>query len=121
MPPSASSSGAPSNSSGNGRMVSSSTVMETSGTATSIAVAASASDTAGPPRWNTRAPSRAARAAAIEAAVPGVSITVDEETILPFPEEFDGAPLDEALGGVSWTPLEAGVSATVDRLRAVPA
>ncbi len=60
-------------------------------------------------------------AAAIEAAAPGVSITVDEATILPFPEEFDGAPLDEALGGIEWTPLQEGVSATVERLRAVRA
>jgi UDP-glucuronate 4-epimerase len=60
-------------------------------------------------------------AAAIEAAVPDVSIAVDEDTILPFPEEFDGAPLDEALGGISWTPLGAGVNATVERLRAVRA
>jgi len=60
-------------------------------------------------------------AAAIEAVVPGVSITVDEDTILPFPEEFDGAPLDEALGGIAWTPLQEGVSATVERLRAVRA
>jgi UDP-glucuronate 4-epimerase len=60
-------------------------------------------------------------AAAIEAAVPDVSITVDKDTILPFPEEFDGAPLDEALGGISWTPLQAGVNATVERLRAVRA
>ena len=47
-------------------------------------------------------------AAAIEEAAPGVSISVDEETILPFPEEFDGAPLDEALGGIEWTPLQDG-------------
>ena len=60
-------------------------------------------------------------AAAIESAVPGVSITVDENTILPFPEEFDGEPLDAALGGIAWTPLEEGVSATVERLRAVRA
>jgi len=60
-------------------------------------------------------------AAAIEVAVPDASITVDEDTILPFPEEFDGAPLDEALGGISWTPLEDGVRATVERLRAVRA
>ena len=60
-------------------------------------------------------------AAAIEAAVPDVSITVDEATVLPFPEEFDGAPLEEALGGIEWTPLEEGVSATVERLRAVRA
>jgi hypothetical protein len=50
-----------------------------------------------------------------------VSIAVDEETILPFPEEFDGAALAEALGGISWTPLLEGVRATVDRLRAAPA
>ena len=60
-------------------------------------------------------------AAAIEVAVPDVSITVDEDTILPFPEEFDGAPLDVALGGISWTPLPEGVRATVERLRAVRA
>ena len=46
---------------------------------------------------------------------------VDEDTILPFPEEFDGAPLEEALGGIEWTPLQEGVSATVERLRAVRA
>ncbi len=60
-------------------------------------------------------------AAAIEEAAPGVSITVDESTILPFPEEFDGAPLDAALGGISWTPLREGVRATVERLRAARA
>jgi UDP-glucuronate 4-epimerase len=60
-------------------------------------------------------------ASAIEDVEPGVSITVDEETLLPFPEEFDGAPLDAALGGISWTPLADGVSATVERLRAARA
>ena len=60
-------------------------------------------------------------AAAIEAVAPDVSITVDEETLLPFPEEFDGAPLAAALGGIDWTPLADGVSATVERLRAVRA
>jgi nucleoside-diphosphate-sugar epimerase len=57
-------------------------------------------------------------AATIEEVAPGVSITVDEETVLPFPPEFDGGPLDDALGGVSWTPLREGVAATVERLRA---
>jgi nucleoside-diphosphate-sugar epimerase len=60
-------------------------------------------------------------AAAIEAAAPGVSVSVDEETILPFPEEFDGGPLEAALGGISWTPLADGVAATVERLRTVRA
>jgi UDP-glucuronate 4-epimerase len=60
-------------------------------------------------------------ASAIEAAAPGVAIGVDEETKLPFPEEFDGGPLEEALGPISWTPLEEGVRATIERLRAVRA
>jgi nucleoside-diphosphate-sugar epimerase len=56
-------------------------------------------------------------AAAIEAAS-GTSVNVDESNRLPFPDEFDGAPLDEALGGISWTPLETGVAQTIERLRA---
>jgi UDP-glucuronate 4-epimerase len=62
----------------------------------------------------------AAAAAAIEDAA-GTTVTVDESNLLPFPEEFDGGPLDEALGGISWTPLEQGVAATIERLRAAPA
>jgi UDP-glucuronate 4-epimerase len=56
-------------------------------------------------------------AAAIEDAT-GVHVDVDEETRLPFPEEFDGSALDDALGGISWTPLRTGVQETIDRLRA---
>jgi UDP-glucuronate 4-epimerase len=56
----------------------------------------------------------------IEAAAPGVTITVDEETILPFPDEFDGSELDLALGGISWTPLADGIRQTIDRLRGAP-
>ncbi len=59
-------------------------------------------------------------ALAIEAAAPGVSIRVDEGTILPFPEAFDGAPLEEAIGPIAWTPLADGVKRTIDRLRAAP-
>jgi nucleoside-diphosphate-sugar epimerase len=62
--------------------------------------------------------SLAETAAAIEAAAPEVTVTVDEETRLPFPEEFDGTPLDDAVGPISWTPLAAGVRETVDVLRA---
>jgi UDP-glucuronate 4-epimerase len=58
-------------------------------------------------------------ARAIEAAAPGVTIRVDEQTILPFPEEFDGASLEDAIGPIAWTPLAEGVRQTVDRLRAV--
>ena len=57
-------------------------------------------------------------ARAIEAAAPGVTIRVDEQTILPFPEEFDGAALEEAIGSIAWTPLAEGVRRTIDRLRA---
>lgn len=60
-------------------------------------------------------------AAAIEDAVPGVSITVDKDTLLPFPDEFDGSALEDAIGPVSWTPLRDGVRQTIDRLRAVRA
>jgi hypothetical protein len=47
-----------------------------------------------------------------------VTIRVDEQTILPFPEEFDGAPLEDAIGPIEWTPLGDGVKRTIDRLRA---
>jgi UDP-glucuronate 4-epimerase len=57
-------------------------------------------------------------ARAIEAASPGVTIGVDEQTILPFPEEFDGAPLEDAIGRITWTPLADGVRQTINRLRA---
>jgi UDP-glucuronate 4-epimerase len=51
--------------------------------------------------------------------VAGVSVAVDEETILPFPEEFDGSALDAAVGPIRWTPLDEGVRQTIERLRAV--
>jgi nucleoside-diphosphate-sugar epimerase len=56
----------------------------------------------------------------IEAAASGVTIEVDEETLLPFPEEFDGTALEEAIGPLSRTPLAEGVRLTIDRLRAAP-
>jgi nucleoside-diphosphate-sugar epimerase len=62
--------------------------------------------------------SLAETAHAIEAAAPGVTIDVDEETLLPFPEEFDGEPLQAAIGPLGWTPLADGVRRTIDRLRA---
>ena len=60
-------------------------------------------------------------ARAIEEAAPGVTVSVETGNILPFPEEFDGAELDRAVGPISWTPLAEGVRRTVERLRAVPA
>jgi UDP-glucuronate 4-epimerase len=56
-------------------------------------------------------------ARAIEEAA-AVSVVVDEETILPFPEEFDGSALDAAIGPIRWTPLAEGVRGTIARLRA---
>jgi UDP-glucuronate 4-epimerase len=50
----------------------------------------------------------------------GVRVEVDESTILPFPEEFDGAALEGAVGPISWTPLAEGVRQTIDRLRDAP-
>jgi nucleoside-diphosphate-sugar epimerase len=84
-----------------------------------IFVAAARAATEGARVFNLGGPAvrLAEAAAAIERAAPGVTVTVDEETILPFPEEFDGAPLEEALGPVTWTPLGEGVAATVARLR----
>ena len=62
--------------------------------------------------------SQAEVAAAIERAAPGVSVEVDEETLLPFPEDFDGSALEQAIGPIAWTPLDEGVAPTIERLRA---
>lgn len=59
-------------------------------------------------------------AAAIEAAAPGVTIGVDEETILPFPDEFDGSALETAIGPIAWAPLADGVKQTIETLQAAP-
>ena len=55
-------------------------------------------------------------AQAIEAAA-DVSCTVDESTLLPFPEEFANGTLEDVIGPISWTPLREGVRQTIDRLR----
>jgi nucleoside-diphosphate-sugar epimerase len=56
-------------------------------------------------------------AAAIERAAPGVSVSVDEGTRLPFPEDFDGTALEQVIGPIPWTPLDDGVAATIARFR----
>jgi nucleoside-diphosphate-sugar epimerase len=61
----------------------------------------------------------AAAARAIEEAA-SVSCTVDEDTLVPFPEEFDNGALEDVVGPISWTPLAEGVRLTIDRLRAWP-
>lgn len=87
-----------------------------------VFVAAARAATEGAPVFHLGGPAvtLAETAAAIEEAS-GTTVRVDEETLLPFPEEFDGAPLDAALGGIRWTPLEAGVRLTIERLRDAPA
>ena len=85
-----------------------------------VFIAAARAATEGARAFNLGGPAStiAEAARAIEAAAPGVTITVDEQTILPFPEEFDGAPLEDAIGPIAWTPLADGVKQTIDRLRA---
>lgn len=85
-----------------------------------VFIAAARAATEGARAFNLGGPAStlAEAARAIEAAAPGVTIRVDEQTILPFPEEFDGAPLEGAIGPIAWTPLADGVSQTIDRLRA---
>jgi len=87
-----------------------------------VFIAAARAATEGARAFNLGGPAStlAEAARAIEAAAPGVSIQVDEQTILPFPEEFDGAALEEAIGPIAWTPLADGVRQTIDRLRAAP-
>ena len=82
-------------------------------------IAAARAATEGSRAFNLGGPASTLAEAAreIEAAAPGVSIRVDEQTILPFPEEFDGAALEEAIGPIAWTPLADGVRQTIDRLK----
>jgi uncharacterized protein YbjT (DUF2867 family) len=61
-----------------------------------------------------------AETAAEIASASGTRVEVDEDTRLPFPDEFDGSALDEALGGITWTPLREGVQQTIATLRAAP-
>jgi UDP-glucuronate 4-epimerase len=85
-----------------------------------VFIAAARAATEGARAFNLGGPAStlAEAARAIEAAAPGVTIGVDEQTILPFPDEFDGAPLEDAVGPIAWTPLAEGVSQTIHRLRA---
>jgi UDP-glucuronate 4-epimerase len=85
-----------------------------------VFIAAARAATEGTRAFNLGGPASmlAEAARAIEAAAPGVTIGVDEQTILPFPDEFDGAPLEDAIGPIAWTPLADGVRQTIDRLRA---
>jgi nucleoside-diphosphate-sugar epimerase len=46
-----------------------------------------------------------------------VTCTVDEDTLLPFPDAFDNGELEDVVGPISWTPLAEGVRQTIDRLR----
>lgn len=59
---------------------------------------------------------------AIDAAVPGMAgqITFNPEALALAPH-VDEAPLEAAIGKLSWTPLEAGVRQTIDMFRAAAA
>jgi UDP-glucuronate 4-epimerase len=46
-----------------------------------------------------------------------VTCTVDEDTLLPFPDAFDNGDLEDVVGPISWTPLPEGVRQTIDRLK----
>jgi nucleoside-diphosphate-sugar epimerase len=61
--------------------------------------------------------------AAIEAAAPQArgTITFDEATILPFPEEFDAAPLASLIGPLPHTPLPQATAETVAAFRSLVA
>lgn len=59
---------------------------------------------------------------ALETAAPEIAGKITfEDKMLPFPEEMDDAPLIEAIGTLPYTPLEQGVSATIDTFRAAVA
>ncbi len=85
-----------------------------------VFIAAARAATEGARAFNLGGPAStlAEAARAIETAAPGVTIGVDEQTILPFPEEFDGSALEDAIGPIAWTPLADGVKQTIHRLRA---
>jgi nucleoside-diphosphate-sugar epimerase len=56
--------------------------------------------------------------AAIEAAASAARGTITfSDTALPFPEEYDAAPLAELIGPLPHTPLREAVAATVTRFR----
>jgi UDP-glucuronate 4-epimerase len=57
--------------------------------------------------------------AAIEAAAPASHGAISfADRALPFPEEYDAAPLVEVIGALPYTPLQEAVAATVARFRA---
>lgn len=56
--------------------------------------------------------------AAITAVAPESAGTITAETNqLPFPDEYDGAPLDKAIGEVGWRSIADGTRQTIEHLR----
>jgi nucleoside-diphosphate-sugar epimerase len=56
---------------------------------------------------------------AITAAAPESSGSITAETNqLPFPDEYDGAPLDNAVGKVGWRPFVDGTRQTIETFKA---
>jgi nucleoside-diphosphate-sugar epimerase len=87
-------------------------------------VAAARSDMPGPNVFSLPGPtiSVADMIGAIEAVAPASrgQVTMGER-LLPFPQAFDGRPIEQALGPVKTTALEDGVADTVTRYRAAVA
>lgn len=55
---------------------------------------------------------------AITAAVPESAGSITAETNqLPFPDEYDGAPLDNAIGQVGWRPFAEGTRGTIEHFK----
>jgi len=53
---------------------------------------------------------------AIQRVVPDVEIT-HGDTVLPFPSDYDGTPLEEVIGPVTMTPLDEGVAEAIASFR----
>ena len=60
--------------------------------------------------------------ATITDVVPEMAGQIDYDPIpFPIPEDVDGSPLDQALGGVTWRPFDQGVRQTIEHFRAAAA
>ena len=55
---------------------------------------------------------------AITAAAPETAGTITSESNqLPFPDEYDGAPLDNAIGAVGWRTFAEGTRQTIEHFK----
>lgn len=55
---------------------------------------------------------------AIDKAAPEMEGAITAEPILmPFPEDMDGAPLEKAIGPITWRPFDEGVAGTIEHFK----